>query len=184
MPHISDSQIAQIAHAAGWADNEVPTAVAVALAESGGNSDAVSSTGDYGLWQINQAAHPGMATLDPYDNGRNAYKIWQQAGNKWTSWTAYKNGTYLVYMGRGLAAANQNGYTNTNGGSGGNNPGDNPTAGANLGSITMGGTWLRAGAFLLGALLLIGGAMYLMGTNKTVVQFTKDAATAAIAAAK
>ena len=40
-------------------------AASVALAESGGNPDAVSSTGDYGLWQINaevpQNVTPGFA---------------------------------------------------------------------------------------------------------------------------
>jgi hypothetical protein len=77
-------------------------ASAVALAESSGNPNAYSRTGDVGLWQINAAAHPGQATTDPLANARAAVAI-SANGTNWRPWcTAYsdaacgtKGGTFM-----------------------------------------------------------------------------------------
>lgn len=58
MPVYTASEIAGFAKQAGIPDDRIPTMVAIAIAESGGNSDDVSGpntngTYDTGLWQIN-----------------------------------------------------------------------------------------------------------------------------------
>lgn len=87
---------------AGGSPAAAPMASAVALAESSGNPNAYSRTGDVGLWQINAAAHPGQATTDPLANARAAVAI-SANGTNWRPWcTAYsdaacgtKGGTFM-----------------------------------------------------------------------------------------
>lgn len=84
------------------------TAIAVAWAESHGDPNAVSSTGDYGVWQINLAAHKdlnlsGEQLKNADINARAAYKIWQQAKG-FTPWTTYKRGSHAVYMAQATIA--------------------------------------------------------------------------------
>lgn len=55
MPQLTVPQIANAWVTAGGAPAALEVACAVALAESGGRTGAESSTGDYGLWQINAA---------------------------------------------------------------------------------------------------------------------------------
>jgi hypothetical protein len=66
------------------------TAAEVAMAESGGNPDAISPTDDYGLWQIN-ASNGALATLNPYANARSAV-ILSDDGTNWSAWTTYRDG--------------------------------------------------------------------------------------------
>ncbi|HWV44721.1 MAG TPA: transglycosylase SLT domain-containing protein, partial [Nitrospira sp.] len=82
------------------------TAIAICRAESGGNPNAVSNTGDYGLWQINKAAHPqyfppkaqGGYIWDPLSNTYVAKTIYAAAGG-WSPWSTYKNGSYKAHLG-------------------------------------------------------------------------------------
>lgn len=78
-----------------WVDNggsrsAVIDAVAVSSAESGRNNTAISSSGDYGLWQIN-AIHFGTVGInannwiDPNVNARAAIAI-SQNGSNWAAW--------------------------------------------------------------------------------------------------
>jgi Lysozyme like domain/LysM domain len=78
---------------AGGPAGEAEMAASVAMAESGGNPDAVSPTADYGLWQINEPAHPGQATLDPAGNARAAVAI-SSGGTNWEPWVTYQTGAY------------------------------------------------------------------------------------------
>lgn len=106
------SQIAQYAKQAGFPSSEIPTAVAVAMGESGGKADAYNGSNsngsaDYGLMQIN-SIHSGL--LDKYDwkdpsqNMQMAYQIWKDAGGSWSPWVAYQNGSYSKFMDLGKSA--------------------------------------------------------------------------------
>ena len=63
-------------------------AAEIARAESGGNPGAISATDDLGLWQINKAAHPAQATLDPAANAKAAVSI-SSDGSNWSAWTTF-----------------------------------------------------------------------------------------------
>lgn len=111
---LSDAQIAGLAKSAGFPDNQIATAVAVALAESSGRIDAVGGPNfngsyDYGLWQINESAHPEKFRQWPNwwtaTNASMAFAVWSEAGKRWTPWSVFNSGAYLMYMPRGTAAA-------------------------------------------------------------------------------
>lgn len=79
-------------------------AAAVALAESGGNSDAISppnsnGTLDRGLWQIN-SIHGAKSTTDINANAKAAIAI-SSNGTNWNPWTVFKSGAYKKYLGSG-----------------------------------------------------------------------------------
>ena len=110
---LTPQQIAGYAKAAGFPQNEIPTAVAVALAESGGNPAAVNRANtngsvDYGLFQINTVHGPLLTQGDKFDpaaNARMAFTVWSRAGNKWTPWSVYKSGSYRAFMPQGTLGA-------------------------------------------------------------------------------
>ena len=77
---------------AGGSAGEAVMAASIAMAESGGNPNAISSTADYGLWQIN-ASHGAQATLNPLANAEAAVSISGDGGN-WGAWTTYTSGAY------------------------------------------------------------------------------------------
>lgn len=115
MAKLSPQQIAGYAKAAGFPDNELATAVAVAFAESGGEPTSTNRANrngsvDYGLWQINSVHGPLLATGDkfnPADNARMAYTVWKGAGGKWTPWSAYNNQRYRAYIPQATLGAAQ-----------------------------------------------------------------------------
>jgi hypothetical protein len=76
----------------GGSSGEAFMAAEIAMAESGGNPNAVSPTDDFGLWQIN-GSHGSMATLDPLGNARAAVSI-SDDGSDWGAWTTYTSGAY------------------------------------------------------------------------------------------
>jgi Lysozyme like domain len=115
--NLSPAQIAQYAANAGFAGDDLVTAVAIALAESnGGNPNAYNSEpqdvpgnygrasagdglGSYGLWQIYLAAHPefaGANLLDPQTNANAAYSIYAIAGG-FRPWSTFTSGVYGMY---------------------------------------------------------------------------------------
>lgn len=139
---------------AGGSALYAPVAAAIAMAESGGNSDAVNSsnsngTVDRGLWQIN-SIHGGQSTLDPLANARAAVGI-SKGGTDWRPWcVAWSNGRCGgTFMGDGapvkkfLPGGTQTGTVPTNGN-------QNPTI--PIGDATPGG-------FLTSMLNLLGSAM-------------------------
>ena len=80
--------------AAGGSSGEAFMAAEIAMAESGGNQDAVSPTDDYGYWQINMPSWgPALATFDPIGNAKAAIQI-SQDGTNWSPWTTYTTGAY------------------------------------------------------------------------------------------
>lgn len=107
---LSPAQIAQYARQAGFPESEIPTAVAVAMAESSGRywlSNTAGNTAggtDLGLWQINSKWNPdsiaaggGMGRVyDPAANAKMAFHAWKAHG--WNDWVTYKKGLHKKYL--------------------------------------------------------------------------------------
>ena len=96
-------QIAALAQSAG-SGGDIATAVAVALAESGGDPAArnVNSDGsvDRGLWQINSHWHPEVTDGCAFDAACNAHAAYV-ISNGWTDfspWVTYTNGAYQRFL--------------------------------------------------------------------------------------
>jgi LysM repeat protein len=88
----SCSDLEQLWDAAGGNPGSAFMAAEIAMAESGGNPNAISPTDDYGLWQIN-ASNGALATLDPFKNAKSAI-ILSGDGHDWDPWTTYTSGAY------------------------------------------------------------------------------------------
>ncbi len=89
-----------LAQQAGLSASEAATAAAVAMAESRGRVNAISVTGDYGLWQINARAHPNYdrtKLLEPAYNAAAMAAI-AHSGRGWANWTTYRSGAYRQYL--------------------------------------------------------------------------------------
>lgn len=119
MSTLSPEQIAEHAHAAGFRGRDLSTAVAVALAESGGRTHAHNSTppdDSYGLWQVNMLGALGPERrrqfgldadrdlFDPATNAAAAYAI-SGRGESFRPWTAYTSGRHERYLDRARRAA-------------------------------------------------------------------------------
>lgn len=120
---LSDAQLVALARgegfgtAGGGTDGDLVTAVAVALAESGGVVNAQhtndNGTTDLGLWQVNSSHAANKAQqvrlgTDPYYNASVAVAIWQDAGHKFTPWTTYATKAHLKFLSRAQAAVAAN----------------------------------------------------------------------------
>ena len=95
MTTFSFSDLEQIWTNNGGAAAFAPIAAAIAMAESGGNSDAIghNSNGsvDQGLWQIN-SSNGALSTTDINGNARAAVQM-SNNGTNWKPWcTAYSDG--------------------------------------------------------------------------------------------
>ena len=88
----SCSDLENLWDAAGGNRNAAFMAAEIAMAESGGNPNAISPTDDYGLWQIN-ASNGALATLNPFGNAKSAI-ILSDDGTNWGPWTTYTSGAY------------------------------------------------------------------------------------------
>lgn len=113
----SDKQLAQAAYNAGFRGSALVTAVAVGLAESRGNVNALNNKREFsvGVWQINLEGYLGKRLkrfkLDSWtdlfnlqNNANAAYNVSGQ-GRHFGAWSVYKHGSYLKYMDRANAAA-------------------------------------------------------------------------------
>lgn len=109
MATYSLSQLQALASQAGLSGNAVKIAAAIAMAESGGNTQAYNPEtaagtpvghGSRGLWQIYGYAHPqydSSAMFDPVQNSRAMFAI-SSGGTNWNPWSTYKNGQYKAYL--------------------------------------------------------------------------------------
>jgi hypothetical protein len=97
------SALAKLWTSAGGNPGSAHLAAAVALAESGGNPNALNhntnGTVDRGLWQIN-SIHGNKSVFDPMGNARAAVSI-SSNGGSWVPWVTYHTGAYLKFMERG-----------------------------------------------------------------------------------
>lgn len=118
MAELTREQIAGYAKGAGFTGKDLPIAVAVALAESGGETTSHNATppdNSYGLWQINMLGSMGPdrrralnipnneALYDPATNARAARMVWKTQG--WGGWTTFTRGTYKKFLQPGDADA-------------------------------------------------------------------------------
>ncbi|MET0237683.1 MAG: NlpC/P60 family protein [Kibdelosporangium sp.] len=102
MARYTAEQIYAFAREAGFSPDRAATMTAIALAESRGNSSAHNPVGENskGLWQINQRAHPGFATVDLFDpvqNARAAFKV-SHGGDDISPWTTTHKGSAAKYL--------------------------------------------------------------------------------------
>ncbi|MCW6006153.1 C40 family peptidase [Micromonospora sp. CPCC 205371] len=103
MPRFSAEQIYSFARQAGFSPDEAATMTAIALAESGGRSDAHNPVGEdsRGLWQINARAHKKLAEdlnlFDPVQNAKAAFAVSRQ-GADITPWTVTHGGMSARYL--------------------------------------------------------------------------------------
>jgi Lysozyme like domain len=92
-------QLTQLSYDAGFraSRNELITAVAAAIGESGGNERARGDGGDsWGLWQINLPSHPEYKEnpeqlYNPRTNADAAYKIYVEAGRSFEPFHAWSH---------------------------------------------------------------------------------------------
>lgn len=110
-------QIAALAASAGFSGEDVATATAIALAESGGNPNAYNpetaagtpqGQGSYGLWQIYLKAHPefqGVDLTDPQLNAFAAFQVFSASGFR--AWSTFKNNAYSAHLADAQQAADQ-----------------------------------------------------------------------------
>jgi hypothetical protein len=108
--NLTFAQLLALAEGAGFQGNDVQTAAAVALAESGGNPMAYNpevaalappQKGSYGLWQIYLNVHPefaGQNLFDPATNAAAAFSVYSAAGNSFSPWSTYGSGAFTKYL--------------------------------------------------------------------------------------
>ena len=115
---LSDTELASLARYGGWRGADLVTAVAVALAESGGDPsvNAPGREDSRGLWQIN-SVHFGRfdkdRLYDPHYNAEAAYKIWRGRPS-WADWSVHPassnftpHNSYDQYLDRARDAVSQ-----------------------------------------------------------------------------
>jgi LysM repeat protein len=88
----SCSGLEQIWEQEGGSPAAALMAAEIAMAESGGNPNAISPTDDFGLWQIN-GSNGALATLNPFQNAKSAITL-SDNGTNWNPWTTYHSGAY------------------------------------------------------------------------------------------
>lgn len=189
MPKISDGAIAQAAQSAGLSGGAVAIAVAIALAESGGDTtnhtfSLVTGDDSYGLWQINMLGQMGpdrrkefnlSSNEDLYNPSINARVMASLSGGgtNWRAWTTYTRGTYLLFLSRGQAVASglpqQGGISTTP-----------VSVSDSLSSLTgffnliqNPQFWMRIGVFLVGAALVYFGIMRSVASSAAYGQIDK-----------
>lgn len=109
---LTDIQIAQAALGAGLGVGQAVTAVAIALAESGGNPLArhvnADGTVDRGLWQINSYWHKEVPDNVAYSvaGAAQAMKAISAGGINFSPWSTFGSGAYAAYLSRATLAVN------------------------------------------------------------------------------
>lgn len=121
--NVDVEKLKQLARGAGFKESEVPIMVAIALAESGGNSKAHNPKppdNSYGLWQINmigglgpdRRSRYGLSSneelFDPATNARVAKRIRDEQGL--AAWTTYTGGKYKKFL--SMSSKEYGGYVN------------------------------------------------------------------------
>lgn len=206
---IPDREIFALVVEAGFKSDSI-TMTAIILGESGGNTNAhnpIPPDNSWGLAQINMIDTRGMGTerrakyglksneelTNPRTNLRVAYDLYRGRGGKFTDWSVYLSGKYLLYMPRARAAARgfspaligqvagkygkdfqselfpwEKGILDAS-----ENIGDlvtNPLDA--LSFFTNPGNWLRVAAFVSGGLLLLVGLFGLLAASKPARNLT------------
>ena len=115
-PDLSVAQIGGLAEGAGFSGSGLAMAIAVALAESGGNPTAINydsnGTVDRGIWQIN-SVHTQYSTncvYDPACNAGAAFAI-SAGGADWNAWVTYQHGAEIPFLPEAVSFAEGAGAT-------------------------------------------------------------------------
>lgn len=86
---------------------------AIAGAESGWTTNAISVTDDYGFLQVNIRFWGELFRQfqwdNAWDNAQMAHHVWKIQGNR--AWSTYNDGSYRAYLDKARAAAGGNGQT-------------------------------------------------------------------------
>lgn len=157
----SAGDLATAAARAGFRGKDLAVAVAVALAESRGDTRAHHVTGredSRGAWQINIKAWPEFATANLYDldtNAKAAFSIWQRKG--WGPWSTHNSGAWLLFWPVAQMAAESNVVKRLN-----SDPGSVAGDLANVGDAVTGGAVSAAGD-MLGAVQTAAGSLVKAG---------------------
>lgn len=188
--YLTDSQIAGAAKAAGFSGANLAKAVAIALAESGGNPrahNAVPPDNSYGLWQINMLGSMGPARrkqfglssndelFNPTTNAKAAYAI-ASGGKNFRPWSTYTSGAYIRYMSRANKASGNPDSSGIDSGGGTEQAGLNDVLSWPSGItdffefITDPNTWLRAGMIIGGAILVGVALVQISGAGNAIGQ--------------
>lgn len=104
MTILTPAQIAGYAKAAGFTGSQVTIMTAIALAESGGQTDVThrntNGSTDLGVWQINDNANSDVLTMgdwrNPADNARMAFTIYKRQG--YQAWSVFNSKTYAKHL--------------------------------------------------------------------------------------
>lgn len=156
--------------------SELHVAIAIALAESGGDTQATNPSGAVGLWQI--CCTGDEALTDPAANARAAWGKYVGAGYSFTPWSVFNNGAYIAKLPAayiGVRSTHHDRPAFTGGGTGvvhdviaftGEVGHD---LGAFFGWLTSGATWIRLGEMVAGAGLVVF-ALYLIFRQTEVGQ--------------
>lgn len=170
----SYDELVQLARQAGFSGQSAGTMAAIAMAESGGNPNAVNygdPGGSYGLTQINAAAHGAGAlnALDPLNAFQQAFSI-SNGGTNFTPWSTFNSGAFLGFLGGsgGSGTGGPGGSSNASSGLAGSTTGQSATgqtvqSQSPLSAIfqSVGNLFQSFGLLLLGAVLVLVGAWYL-----------------------
>lgn len=183
MTNYTYSQLKQLWTEAGGSASYASMAAAVAMAESGGRSDAVGNntngTVDRGLWQIN-SIHGSLSSTDPIANARAAVQI-SNNGTNWRPWcTVWSNGAcggtfqgegapYKKFLTGGDAGSDAGGSSGTPAETAGletTATSLNPEKWVDSALRTIGNWFLYGGMVLLGGVLMVvGGGLLFMSSD-------------------
>lgn len=95
-----ENPLALSIYSAGFRGENVKEAWAIAMRESGGRPDAISATGDYGVFQFNRSAHHKQEWWDTNRlltrdyNIKVAFRV-SKGGKWWGPWDMSGNGKWL-----------------------------------------------------------------------------------------
>ncbi len=110
---LTDAQVAQVVLDVGWKGEDAVTAVALALAASGGDPTLGGPDGEslgqwgVGLWQLSVLRYPGVAKYDltiPHVAARAAHALFLVTEGLWDWCPAWPGELYQEYVSRARAA--------------------------------------------------------------------------------
>lgn len=187
MPSLSYEQLASVALGAGVPKANAATAVAIAMAESGGNPNAhnaVPPDNSYGLWQINMLGSMGPARrkqfglssndelFNPATNARAMFAI-SGGGKNWSPWTTYTRGTFMAFLPSARAAVGDVGTGAVVVPAGLADDTGLTAIRQAFETLTNPREWRRFGMFMAGWLLLVIALIKFSGTTGTVMDAAK-----------
>lgn len=102
MATLNFGQLQQLLTTAGMDSASAAIGAAIALAESGGQTDKVGDNGSsFGLWQIHLPAHPEVSQGCAFDPACAASAVLRisSGGTNWQPWTTFQTGAYQAFLG-------------------------------------------------------------------------------------